>query len=108
MFTARYWDECEAKVVSRLSPRFFSRASVERAIGVLEVNAYELHSGSGGNSGHRGIFPLGALLSHSCVANTVITYQKESPFRATYLASTDIKKGEEVLMHVNCIGDSVK
>ena len=46
---------------------------VRRAVGVLEVNCYEVFSfirRLGTNScGLRGCFPAASLLSHSCVAN---------------------------------------
>ena len=46
---------------------------MRRAVGVLEVNCYEVFSfirRLGTNScGLRGCFPAASLLSHSCVAN---------------------------------------
>ena len=49
---------------------------VRRAVGVLEVNCYEVFSfirRLGTNScGLRGCFPAASLLSHSCVANRCV------------------------------------
>ena len=44
------------------------------------MNAYEIRP-SAVDAGVRGLFALGSLLSHGCIANTVIVYEKEPPFK---------------------------
>lgn len=41
----------------------FTEDEVNHVIGILEVNAFEINRG-------RGVFPLTALMSHDCVANS--------------------------------------
>ena len=84
-------------MVERLLPcrPSFTADSIFRAVGILDVNAYELHC-TPGMAGYRALFPLGSLLSHACVANVAVSYEREPPFRATYVACTDIKAGEQV------------
>ena len=56
---------------------------VRRAVGVLEVNCYEVFSfirRLGTNScGLRGCFPAASLLSHSCVANRCVLVPQKVP-----------------------------
>lgn len=46
----------------------FSQEEVDHVVGVLETNAFEVTS----RDGHRlrGLYPLTALMSHSCLSNT--------------------------------------
>ena len=93
-----YWRECDENVVTPLieaSNGRFSREDVHRAIGVLEVNAYEIHCSSS-NEGFRGIFPFSSLLSHNCTANTSIAYAKETPFAAKCIAMVDLPPETEI------------
>ena len=46
----------------------YTPEEVNHVVGALEVNAFEVQPEGGGKG--RGIFPLTALMSHSCVANT--------------------------------------
>ena len=74
---------------------------VRRAIGVLEVNCYEVHTflqkTSSNSAGNRGCFPAASLLSHSCVANSRHLWGREPPYTNTCIATTDIRAGEEVV-----------
>lgn len=78
----------------------FSVDRIDRAVGVIDVNAYEVHC-SPSMAGYRALFPLGSLLSHGCVANVTVAYARSPPFAATYRACTHIKAGEEVIRHVH-------
>ncbi|CAA9994291.1 unnamed protein product [Nesidiocoris tenuis] len=53
----------------RLSDRF-TKDLIETVCGILEVNAYEVHVPGGPNL-IRALYPKAAILSHSCVANTI-------------------------------------
>ena len=65
-----------------------------RAIGILEVNCYEVKNYV--TFGVRGFFPLASLLSHRCVANCRTIWDQEAPWGNSTIAVTDIKKGEEI------------
>ena len=47
----------------------FDESEIQHVIGSLEVNAFEVTSASTQAKG-RGVFPLTALMSHSCISNT--------------------------------------
>ena len=68
----------------------FSEAEVDHAIGLLEVNAFEVRGGGRG----RGVFPLTAVMSHSCVANA--RYTMFADHRAECRATVAIAGGEEI------------
>ena len=65
-----------------------------RAIGILEVNSYEVKSYV--NFRVRGFFPLASLLSHSCVPNSRTVWDQEEPWGNKTIAVTDISKGEQI------------
>ena len=44
----------------------FTEREINHVIGLLEVNAFEVT----GRGRGRGVFPLTALMSHSCISNT--------------------------------------
>ena len=44
----------------------FSEREINHVVGLLEVNAFEVTARGRG----RGVFPLTALMSHSCISNT--------------------------------------
>ena len=73
----------------------WSREEVKRAVGVLEVNAYEIESY--GNSGIRGLFPLSSLLNHGCIDNCTMVMMTKFPYTNTVLAARNLKAGEEIL-----------
>jgi len=94
--TSQYWPYCQEKVVPfirSICPEF-SDEEINRAIGLLEVNCYEVKNYV--TFGVRGFFPLASLLSHSCIANCRTIWQTEAPFGNKTYAVTDIKKGEEI------------
>ena len=66
-------------------------AEIRRAVGVLEVNSYEV------NDGLRGCFPIGSLMSHSCVPNCGHIWTHTAPFTKTCFAAVDLEAGQEVL-----------
>ena len=74
---------------------------VRRAVGVLEVNCYEVYTflqkTVSSSAGNRGCFPAASLLSHSCVANSRHLWGTEPPYTNTCIATTDIEAGEEVV-----------
>ena len=63
----------------------YTCVQVRRAVGVLEVNCYEVFSfirRLGTNScGLRGCFPAASLLSHSCVANRCVPVHSKAKQR---------------------------
>ena len=56
----------------------FTAEEVNRVIGVLEINSYEVRSRDG--CGARALFPVGALLSHGCVSNAQCLHAHEKPY----------------------------
>ena len=74
---------------------------VRRALGVLEVNCYEVYSfikKIGAHScGLRGCFPAASLLSHSCLANSRHIWGTCPPYTNTCIATTDIEAGQEIV-----------
>ena len=66
---------------------------------MLEVNCYEVTCthGAGTKTGVRGCFPLGSLLSHSCVANSRHLFSEVPPYTNTCIATVDMEEGQEVL-----------
>ena len=63
---------------------------MERAVGVLEVNCYEVDP----SAGVRGFYPLASLLSHSCVANCRTVWAgRAGDWAASTWAATDIQVG---------------
>ena len=73
----------------------WSEEKIMRAIGILEVNCYEVKNFV--TFGLRGFFPLASLLSHSCVANVKTVWETRGPWGHRSLAVRDIKAGEEIL-----------
>ncbi len=84
---SEYWKESQVKVVDRLlhgcglaDDGEFSESDVNRAVGVLEVNAYEVKSKAGCSA--RALYPLASLLSHGCTSNAICLHAHERPYRA--------------------------
>ncbi|XP_023349162.1 protein msta isoform X2 [Eurytemora carolleeae] len=73
----------------------FTIQEVRRAVGVLEVNSYEVHSFV--RCGYRGCFPAASLLSHGCVANSRHIWSTTPPYTNTCIATVDLEKGEEII-----------
>ena len=66
-----------------------------KAVGIVEVNNYEISNASGG-CGFRGVFPVTSLLSHSCVPNASLAMRKTGSCRNSCVAAVDIEAGEEI------------
>ena len=95
---SQYWPYCENNIVPfihSICGGKFTEEQIMRAIGILEVNCYEVKNYM--TFGVRGFYPLASLLSHSCVANVRTIWQTEAPFGHKTIAMTDIKQGEEIL-----------
>lgn len=68
---------------------------VLHAFGVLRINSFGIDTPMGGRG--RGLFPLLALMSHSCQANLQHEQSKSLPSAAMVLsAQRPIQKGEEL------------
>ena len=70
-----HWNVCQHNIVHYLTTVWkmdFSQEEVNHVIGVIEVNAFEVKIGSLDKVGGigRGVFPLLAMLSHSCISNS--------------------------------------
>merc|ERR1719219_3172678 len=96
------WLTTERTVVERLLVNCQARdkegmteAEVRRAVGVLEVNCYEVYSfikkSASHSCGLRGCFPAASLLSHSCVANSRHIWGTEPPYINTCIATVDME-----------------
>lgn len=57
----------------------FSEELIHFAIGVLEVNAFEVRTANGDFA--RGLYTKTGLMSHNCVANTTHTIYPGDDFR---------------------------
>ena len=55
-----YWNDCQENVVKHIQDKCnqkqFTEKEINRVIGVLEINGYQIHSN--GPNGFRGIFPV--------------------------------------------------
>ena len=102
------WLTTERTVVERLlvscqaaHHEGMSQAEVRRAVGVLEVNCYEVFSfiskSESVSCGLRGCYPAASLLSHSCVANSRHVWGTSPPYTNTCIATVDIPAGQEVV-----------
>ena len=78
-----------------------TESEIRRAVGVLEVNCYEVHSfinkNAAHNCGFRASFPAASLLSHGCVANSRHVWGISPPYTNKCIATVDIEAGEEVI-----------
>ena len=94
---SQYWPYCQEVIVPFIKNILpdTSEDDINRAIGILEVNCYEVKNWI--SFGVRGFYPLASLLSHSCVANCKTVWQSEAPFGHRTIAVRDIKQGEEIL-----------
>ena len=102
------WRTTERTVVENLLDRCNTRelegmteAEIRRAVGVLEVNCYEVYTfilKTGTNSsGLRGCYPAASLLSHSCLANSRHIWSTTPPYTNTCIATVDIPAGQEIV-----------
>merc|ERR1712106_635450 len=102
------WLTTERTVVQNLLEKCGGRTNekmteieVRRAVGVLEVNCYEVHSfinkNLAHNCGFRASFPAASLLSHGCVANSRHVWGISPPYTNNCIATVDIEAGQEVI-----------
>ena len=95
---SQYWPYCEKVIIpfiqSITDDWDITDQEIMRAIGILEVNCYEVKNYV--TFGVRGFFPLASLLSHRCVPNSRSVWDQEAPWGNKTLAATDIKKGEQI------------
>lgn len=93
-----YWNTSQEHVVhhiiNKCGQKQFSVDQINRAVGILETNCWEFQSFV--TCGNRGLFPLLALVNHSCRPNLRNIWMTESPFTNTSYACIDIKQGEEI------------
>ena len=61
-------------------------------VAIIDTNSHEIHSRP--NWSYKGIYPLGAILSHSCIINSRHVIEKDSPYYNTNRATTFIPKGK--------------
>ena len=92
----RLLENCEAREQEGMSV-----AEVRRAVGVLEVNCYEVYSfimkSASMSCGLRGCYPAASLLSHSCVANSRHVWGLSPPYTNTCIATVDLTAGQEIV-----------
>jgi len=102
------WITTERTVVQNLlekcGGRFnekMTKSEIRRAVGVLEVNCYEVHSfinkNLAHNCGFRASFPAASLLSHGCIANSRHVWGISPPYTNMCIATVDIDIGQEVI-----------
>ena len=95
---SQYWPYCEKVItpfIQSITDHWdITEQEIMRAIGILEVNCYEVKNYV--TFGVRGFFPLASLLSHRCVPNSRSVWDQEAPWGNKTLAVTDIKKGEQI------------
>ncbi|XP_055386362.1 SET domain-containing protein SmydA-8 isoform X2 [Condylostylus longicornis] len=72
----------------------FSEEQIMRAIGILEVNAFEARTAAGYPV--RCLFPITGILAHSCVPNTTRSIYPSENFRVRLRAMVDLKKGQQL------------
>ena len=95
---SEYWEFSQKHIVQFLQESCkqsqLSSEEIMNAIGILEVNAYEIKNLISG--GYRGLFPLASLVSHRCVPNCRMIWNTEAPFENKVVAAQDLKAGDEI------------
>ena len=93
-----YWEFSRKNIVPFIQQSCmqgqWSHDQIMRAVGILEVNAYEINSRIG--CGTRGLFPLSSLVNHNCVPNCRMVWSTEAPYQNKVVAAQDIKAGDEI------------
>ncbi|XP_053674864.1 SET domain-containing protein SmydA-8 [Anopheles nili] len=72
----------------------FSVELVQRAIGLLDVNAFEGRTSNGYSL--RGLYPRLAVMAHSCVPNVVHLIHPSDGFRLEARVAVDVPEGEKL------------
>ena len=79
---------------------FIIEDEIFRMVGIIDTNAHEIHTRIGWS--YKGVYPLGAILSHGCIINSRHVIEKESPFynhcRATVLIPKGMQKYQPFLL----------
>ena len=86
-----HWSHLTSTVHGPLHRAFagrFPAAEIERVTGAAEVNNYEIYNP--GDYGHRGLFPVTSLLSHSCAPNARQAMRRTGQNKC--VAAVEIKK----------------
>eukprot|EP00092_Neocalanus_flemingeri_P045750 GFUD01051271.1.p1 GENE.GFUD01051271.1~~GFUD01051271.1.p1 ORF type:complete len:551 (-),score=122.42 GFUD01051271.1:56-1708(-) len=95
---SEYWEFSQKHIIQFLRESCkqsqWTEEEIMNAIGILEVNAYEIKSFL--TSGYRGLFPLASLVSHQCVQNCRMVWNTEAPYDNKVVAAQDLKAGEEI------------
>ena len=93
-----YWDFSEKHIVELLNDFCgdfnWSHEDIRKAVGILEVNAYEIENYGG--SGFRGLYPLSSLVNHGCIDNCTMVMQKQHPYTNTVVAARNLSAGDEI------------
>ena len=93
-----YWEFSQKHIVQFLQEDCkLSHCSYEEimfAIGVLEVNAYEIKDMI--TCAYRGLFPLASIVNHKCIPNCRMIWNTEAPYDNKVVAAQDLKAGEEI------------
>ena len=99
------WKERQSKVVLPLleskvhdhlrNPADITEQFLQHLIGVIDVNCFEIRGPDSGAM--RGLYPKGALLHHSCVANTAVAIDEH--YQMKIYVNQDVKQGETL---TNC------
>nr|ACO14686.1 msta, isoform A [Caligus clemensi] len=71
----------------------YSTDELLKALGIVEVNSYEVYNLTG-HSGFRGLFCLTSLLSHDCVPKRRPIIGHETPYGLTMISTRNINEGE--------------
>ena len=76
----------------------FTEEEIFHVLGVLDVNSVRVNAASsaagGGGAGGHALYPVTALMSHSCVANSKTVLQPD--FTCECWATVAIPKGDEI------------
>ncbi len=91
-----YWKDVKENVVDFISEiedlrDVVSEEEIFRLMGIIDTNAHEISNQSGRS--FKGLFPLGAILSHRCVVNSRQIMIKETPYPNTCRSTVFIRKG---------------
>jgi len=95
------WDIEQVNVVEFLRNKCkladkFTEDEIHWAIGVLEVNAFEVRTQYGFFI--RGLYPRTGLMSHNCVANTTHTVYAGENFRSRVRVTIDVQQDGELFV----------
>ena len=61
-------------------------------VAIIDTNSHEIHSRP--NWSYKGLYPLGAILSHRCIINSKHVLEKDPPYYNICRATSFIPKGK--------------